>query len=241
MTPRTFLTKKSAKTFETILETATRLFRTKGYPGTTMRDLARESGLGLGALYYYFQSKEELVMRFYENSSTQTIAAFRARTDPPNNLPDALTELIHLKLEHFLPYRDLLRVVMKVAVDPDSPLCPLHPASASILKENIQLFQELVEQTNTAKGQEALEMARGLWMGQMGILTYWLHDRSPNYEATYRAIQILASAVRLSTIMGRIPGFGTLRRQMLAIISNLFAEAETEEATELEKPEESEP
>src|SRR5438046_10736615 len=117
MTQTTFRTKKSARTFETVLQAATELFRSKGFYATTMRDLSRACGLGLGALYYYFDSKEALVLRFYELHSRQTLEAFRALPDLPSGLPDAVARFLQLKLLHLMPYRDLIRVVLKEAVD----------------------------------------------------------------------------------------------------------------------------
>lgn len=222
MTQPTFRTKKSAQTFEMVLQTAMELFRTKGFHGTTMRDLSRASGLGLGALYYYFDSKEALVLRFYEFNSRKTLETFRALPDLPKKLPEVVALFLRQKLADLTPYRDLIRVVVKEAVDPDSPLCPLNPASAVVLADNLALYRELVEQTGAAKGAEAQEWAQGLWIAQMGILTYWLHDRSPNFEATGRAIEILKTAVRLSNTIARVPGLGALRKQILGLVANLF-------------------
>ena len=222
MTKTVFRTKKSAQTFENVLKAATDLFRLKGFHGTTMRDISRASGLGLGALYYYFDSKEALLLRFYEVNSSGTIAEFRALPDVSNNLPDNAARFLRLKLTNLAPYRDLMRVVVKEAVDPESPLCPLNPASSDILAANLSLVRELVEVSGTAKGQEAQELAQGLWLAEMGVITYWLHDRSPNFEATDRAIEILRAAVRLSNTIARVPGLGTLRKQILSLVANLF-------------------
>ncbi len=227
MATTAFRTKKSAQTFENILRVATELFQEKGFEGATMRDLARESKIGLGALYYYFRTKEELVLRFYEVNSLRTIEEFKSRSSGPEPLQVTVAEFIRLKIEHLTPYKDLLKVVMKEAIDPDSPLSPFHPHSRPILTANITLFREFVEDANAAQGEEATEMARGLWIAQMAILAYWLHDRSTAHEATERAIQTLSGAIRLSTIASRIPGFGSLRRQILSLISNLFVARET--------------
>ena len=44
----------------TLVQTALKLFATRGYYHTSIADIVRESGCTRGALYYYFSSKEEL-------------------------------------------------------------------------------------------------------------------------------------------------------------------------------------
>jgi AcrR family transcriptional regulator len=51
-----------------LLETATRLFRKKGYHSTSMQDLADALGLQKGSLYYYIDSKEDLLRRLVERA-----------------------------------------------------------------------------------------------------------------------------------------------------------------------------
>jgi AcrR family transcriptional regulator len=52
-----------------ICEAAARLFRDKGYPATSMRDLAREVELKASSLYNHIQSKEEILQEIcFENA-----------------------------------------------------------------------------------------------------------------------------------------------------------------------------
>ncbi len=53
-----------------ILETAERLFATKGFAGTSVRDLAHEAGVNLAMISYYFGSKEKLMQTLFEYRST---------------------------------------------------------------------------------------------------------------------------------------------------------------------------
>lgn len=59
-----------------ILDTAERLFTTKGYNQTTILDILNEIGIAKGTFYYYFKSKEEvmdaIIMRIV---NTDAIAA----------------------------------------------------------------------------------------------------------------------------------------------------------------------
>jgi AcrR family transcriptional regulator len=45
---------------ERLVQTALRLFVSRGYYGTSIADILRESGCKRGVLYYYFSSKEDL-------------------------------------------------------------------------------------------------------------------------------------------------------------------------------------
>lgn len=46
---------------ESILRTAAQIFAEKGYHQASIRDIARATGISLSGLYYYFDSKEELL------------------------------------------------------------------------------------------------------------------------------------------------------------------------------------
>ena len=59
---------KSEETRGRILAAAMELFRRRGFESATMRDIAQEAGVALGSAYYYFESKEALVMAFYEQA-----------------------------------------------------------------------------------------------------------------------------------------------------------------------------
>ena len=66
---------KSASTprEEEILAAAARIFREKGYHGTSVRDIAESVGLLKGSLYHYIRSKEELLARLFEGALEDTI------------------------------------------------------------------------------------------------------------------------------------------------------------------------
>ncbi|NUU62015.1 TetR/AcrR family transcriptional regulator [Paenibacillus agri] len=68
------ITKEPEERRNEILDTAEKLFYTKGYAGTTVNDILQEIGIAKGTFYYYFKSKEEVmdavVMRFIEAGVT---------------------------------------------------------------------------------------------------------------------------------------------------------------------------
>ena len=70
--------RKSEKTREKILDAALARFRKEGFDGTTMRDVAKDAGVALGAAYYYFPSKDALVMAYYERIQDEHLEKARS-------------------------------------------------------------------------------------------------------------------------------------------------------------------
>src|SRR3984957_15638106 len=62
-----------------ILDHATSVFYEKGYEGASMRDLSRVAGLSLAGLYYYFESKEELLCLIQKHYFTVVIERLHER------------------------------------------------------------------------------------------------------------------------------------------------------------------
>ncbi len=52
---------------ETLLAVAARVFASRGYDRTSMRDLARESGMSLAGMYYYVRGKEDLLFQIQKS------------------------------------------------------------------------------------------------------------------------------------------------------------------------------
>ncbi len=53
-----------------IIATAERLFSTKGFDGTSVRDIADEAGVNIAMISYYFGSKEKLMEALFEQRSS---------------------------------------------------------------------------------------------------------------------------------------------------------------------------
>lgn len=58
--------RKGEKTRRAIVECSAPVFNTKGYYGTSMSDLVRETGLEKGGIYGHFSGKEELAVASFE-------------------------------------------------------------------------------------------------------------------------------------------------------------------------------
>src|SRR6202171_3042858 len=101
--PPTKVTPKSEETGLRILDAALELFRQQGFDGATMRDIAREAGVATGAAYYYYPSKDAIVMDFYQRSCAEMQPMIEAALEKVKGLEARLRELIRVKLVHFAP------------------------------------------------------------------------------------------------------------------------------------------
>lgn len=61
-----------------ILAAAARIFREKGYHGTSVQDIAESVGLLKGSLYHYIRSKEELLARLFDGALDETVRDLEA-------------------------------------------------------------------------------------------------------------------------------------------------------------------
>jgi AcrR family transcriptional regulator len=89
--------KKSEETRARILEAALLVFRERGFERATMREIATESGVAVGAAYYYFESKEAIVMAFYQRAQGEMKPALEAMLDDSHSLEVRLHGLITYK------------------------------------------------------------------------------------------------------------------------------------------------
>ena len=81
-----------------ILDHATAVFYEKGYEGASMRDLSRVTGLSLAGLYYYFESKEELLYLIQKHYFTVVVERLQKRLE---NVSDAEARVRTFILNHF--------------------------------------------------------------------------------------------------------------------------------------------
>jgi AcrR family transcriptional regulator len=195
---------KSEETRTRILEAALRVFRERGFERATMREIASEAKVALGAAYYYFDSKEAIVMAFYAQSQERMKADIERILDKSRTLEERLHGIISEKFEHFAPNRKLLGALSAHA-DPEHPLSPFSRETASIREQDIAAFERAVEESKfKLPGNIRPYLPRLLWLYQMGLILFWVYDRSQNQKKTRllfeKTLKMLLITLRLAGI-----------------------------------------
>ena len=90
----------AVKNLGLIFDATLRISNNKGFQAMTMRDLSRETGLSMGALYAYFSSKEELLKMLQRQGRNFTRRILEERIniekDPSNKLRSFIQTHIYL-------------------------------------------------------------------------------------------------------------------------------------------------
>ncbi|WP_338896443.1 TetR family transcriptional regulator [Streptomyces sp. TG1A-60] len=178
---------KSEQTRALILETALRLFQDRGYDKTTMRAIAKEAGVSVGNAYYYFAGKEHLVQGFYDRIGAEHLAAVRPVLERETDLEARIAGVLKAWLDVAEPYHEFAAQFFKNAADPDSPLSPFSPESEGPREASIALHREVLAGSRTKVPDELREVLPELmWLSLMGLVLYWVFDRTEGRERSYR-------------------------------------------------------
>jgi len=209
--------KKSEETKRKILNAALELFREKGFEQTTMRDIAEKAGMSLGAAYYYFNSKEKLVLAYYQ-SALNEIQDF---VDQPEfkqirSFKGRMEVLLDYKFRQLKPYRAFLGVLS----NPDSVASPFSDETKDVRDANIALFDYLIEGSDAGIPSDLRgQLPRLLWYYQMSLILFWLHDRSRGQTRTKelqtRSLDLLMNLIRI----GKLPFMKSLRKSVLDLVN----------------------
>jgi AcrR family transcriptional regulator len=209
-------------TRQLILDTALRLFRERGYAETTMRAIAKEAGVAVGNAYYYFDSKEHLIQGFYDRNQ----AAHRIAAEPvlanERDFAARLRGVLHAGIDVNAPYHAFAATFFKSAAEPSSPLSPFSAESSPAREAAIGIFREVVDGSSARLDPELRkELPELLWLGWMGVVLFWVHDKSPDQRRTRRLIDGAVPLVDRLVGLSRMRVLRPALRQILALIDSI--------------------
>jgi len=212
-------TPKAEETALKILDAALELFRQDGFDSATMRDIAKKAEVATGAAYYYYPSKDAIVMDFYRRASDQMQPKIGAALDGVRGLDARLRELIRVKLHHFAPDRGVLRTLLRNGADPKHPLSPFSAETREIREADVAWFRRILVDCGTRIPRD-LEphLPDVLWFLQMGVIFFWVVDDSPAQARTEKLLVLAASSVATLVRISALPLMRPVRKTALQLI-----------------------
>ncbi len=210
---------KNQKTKDELYQLALKEFMKSGVEGTSMRHLAQLADMSLGRFYYYYPSKEAVIQRFYEESLIEFAQGVELAKVNTKDFSTALAFVVNHRVTTYRPYRELLIALSRSATDPRSQISPFTEATQPIRDEVITSFKELLQHFSV-KYDSRLEpyLAELLWMYSMGVMLFWVFDKSKNQEKTDSLVKHLTPLI---VKMIHVSGY-TMSKPLVTPIVNLL-------------------
>ena len=216
------LAARGERTRQLVLDTALRLFREQGYDRTTMRAVAAEAGLSLGNAYYYFPSKQHLVLDFYAEIQAEHRRRCADGLASSTSLARRLAAALHAGFDTMAPYHGFAASFIKVAIDPGSPLSPFSAESTPSREAAVALFAEVVQGSSTSMDDRLREeLPELLWLAYLGLTLFWIYDRSPDQARTRTLISAVVPLLVRVLKLTRMPLLRTPTLELLTLIRSL--------------------
>ncbi|WP_328412676.1 TetR family transcriptional regulator [Nocardia sp. NBC_00403] len=186
-----------------------------------MRAIAGEAGVSVGNAYYYFTSKEHLVQGFYQQ--IQTLHEQQVEQATRGDSLAARWQTMELAfVDVAAPYHEFGGKFFASAAEPTSPLSPFSDESRPAREASTAIMRILVI-GNDVKGDKRLmaELPNLLWLAHMGIVLFWVHDRSPDQERTRLLIRRIAPLVERVVALSRLRPLRPVLYPALDLIKDL--------------------
>jgi len=213
------VTSRAEDTRRKIYEAAMEMFREKGFEETTMRDIAAKAGVALGGAYYYFSSKDAIVLAFYrEMQETSTPLVGGALADK-KKLKERIRAVLDQRLKLLAPNRKFCAALFRHAPDGADPLSPFSEESRLIRDAAIEQMRVAIEGGDVKIPADLRpRLPYLLWLYQMALIMFWLYDRSPDQVRTQRLMEkslgLLVNLLRISSL----PLMKPLRKTALELV-----------------------
>ena len=135
-----------------------------------------------------------------------------------------LRDVLLFKLEQLAEYRGFIVVLARSALDPSRPLSPFGRETKALRDGAVSMMERAVEGSDLRVHRDLRpHLPRLLWLLQMGVVFFWIHDASRGQERTRRVIDaslaLLAFLLPLSAT--RLPGVSKIVSLVAVLLDEL--------------------
>ena len=126
-----------------ILQAAVKVFARKGYFAARVSEIAKKAGVADGTIYLYFKSKEDILVRLFDEVMAEQAEEVRKAVGRRSSAPERLRVIAEQHLRTMGANRDLA-VVFQVELRQSTKF--LERFTASWLRDYFVLITEVIEQ-----------------------------------------------------------------------------------------------
>jgi len=193
-----------------ILDAAERLFATRGFSATSVREIVREAGVTNPMLYYYFGSKEDLFVHLLRERFADFQIEAEASVRDASTLHEVLLEWTRAVYAGTRAYPMSLRLVFASVFGPHEGM----PMDV-VMSENCRVGSVLdhhIRRVEPDVDPDRLNFALFFYRGALNNLIYMslegvaLHNEAATFEAIVRQIVHIVHDDAPIPMLPRIPG-----------------------------------
>ena len=169
-----------------IIEAAVGVIIEKGLKGATMREIAKQAGIGDATIYNYFPTKEAIVYGYYEDrleTAAGQINAIQGFGD--YTFQEQLQSFLETMLTGLLADREFVQVTFHKAFftmgQNQGRLKPLRKQFIITVKQMFQSAEEKGEIPELVFGDIPVQL---FWDYFLAMIAYWLKDQSDQFANT---------------------------------------------------------
>lgn len=219
-------TSRGEQTRQAIVASAIRLFGEAGYEKTTMRAIAADAGVSVGNAYYYFPAKEALVSEFYLELQREHLARVEPILAGGTSFGDRLAAILREGIDVWAPHHAFAGRFIGIAAVPGSPVSPFSAESTRARELATSIFHRLVDSTDTKMDpQLRARLPQLLWLAQLGLVVYWVHDTTPGQRRTRAVVDLAVPYLEYLVGASRMKIFKPLTTRGLTLLETLWPHA----------------
>jgi AcrR family transcriptional regulator len=168
-----------------------------------MRDIAEHAGVSATLLYRYFPSKRSVVLALYDELSAEY--ATRVEAMSAGKWRTRFVFALSTSLDVIGPHREALKALIPVLVSDDEG--GLFSSTTSDSRTRVQsAFATAVVGASGAPAPKLAEaLGRLLYLAHLGVILWWLLDKSPAQRATKALVSLLGQALAPLSLGVRLP------------------------------------
>ena len=119
--------------------------------------------------------------------------------------------------------RDVYKRQLSTHIDPHHPLSPFSADTSRIREQDIACFARAVADSGVKLPQSTLPyLPRLLWLYQMGLMLFWVYDRSPNQQLTALLFSKTLRMILIVLKLARLPFMRPLHRHAGQLLRAIY-------------------
>ena len=198
--PRGVRAAGKAKSRQSLLDAAKRLFMERGYEGATVREIAAAAGLSTGAVFASFADKSDLFNEVLLVDLDEQVELMRAAAQEADGVAERLSGVLAAGYHRQMPQLELLRAAVAVSWSQGlSGDLGDRPVRAAVIEQLSEVLNAGIESGELKAGADVALIAETLWdcyLRSYRLALYESWDAEALIERLGRQIEVILAGQR---------------------------------------------